>query len=200
MQPGGASGQGRGSGEGKVVYIVTHNQHKFAEASAVLREFGIELRQIRAKKLEVQDEDVVNVARVAAEDAYGRFRVPLIVDDSGLYIDYLKGFPGPYSSYVLEKIGLNGVLRLLEGASCRRACFRTGLAYADGSRVVTFVGEVCGSIAYEPRGSGGFGYDPIFVPEGYDKTFAEMDMESKNRLSHRGSALRKFAAWYLSVT
>jgi XTP/dITP diphosphohydrolase len=179
------------------LYMVTHNDRKFLEASLILKPYGIELQQIKAEKLEVQDEDVVRIAEVAARHAYEQFRVPLIVDDSGLYIEALNGFPGPYSSFFLEKVGLSGVLKLLSGVTNRRACFRTGLAYADEEGVRTFVGEVCGSIAESPRGSGGFGYDPLFVPEGHSRTFAEMSVEEKDSMSHRGRALRAFAEWYL---
>ena len=180
------------------LYMVTRNRGKFAEAREELARFGIELRQIEGDKLEVQSEDVVEVARRAAEDAYRRYGVPLIVDDTGLYIEALNGFPGPYSSYVIRKIGLEGVLKLMEGVANRRACFRTAVAYADGAGVVHFVGEACGTIAERPRGASGFGYDPIFVPDGETRTYAEMTVEEKNRVSHRGRALRSFAAWYLS--
>jgi len=84
----------------------------------------------------------------------------------------------------------------MEGAANRGACFRTGLAYADGSGVRTFVGEACGTIAEAPRGFNGFGYDPVFMPDGETRTFAEMSVEEKDRVSHRGRALRAFAEWY----
>jgi dITPase (EC 3.6.1.-) len=181
-----------------VLYIVTTNEGKFREARELLAAYGIELGQIRDEKLEVQDDDVELIARVAAEEAFRKHGVPLIVDDTGLYVEALNGFPGPYSSYVLSKVGLRGFLKLMEGVENRRACFRTAVAFADGTGVYTFTGETCGRIAESPRGSGGFGYDPVFVPEGQTRTYAEMGLEEKNAISHRGKALRAFASWYLA--
>ncbi len=180
------------------LYMVTRNRGKFEEARQELASYGIELGQIEAEKLEVQSDDVVAIARVAAEDAFRKLHLPLIVDDTGLYIRALNGFPGPYSSYVLERIGLQGVLRLLEGVPDRHACFRTAVAYVDDDGVAVFTGETCGTIAERPRGSMGFGYDPIFVPEGERRTYAEMGVAEKNRISHRGKALRSFASWYVA--
>ncbi len=180
------------------LYMVTRNAGKFEEARLELSRFNIELRQIDADKLEVQSDDVVVIAARAAEAAYREFRVPLIVDDTGLFINALNGFPGPYSSYVLRTIGLKGVLRLMSGIDDRSACFRTAVAYADDSGVKAFTGETCGRLALSPRGSSGFGYDPIFIPQGESRTYAEMDVGEKNRLSHRGKALRSFATWYVN--
>ncbi len=180
------------------LHMVTRNQGKFREASLELSKFGIELLQIPDDKVELQSDDVSEIALFAARQAYARHRVPLVVDDTGLYIESLNGFPGPYSSYVLRKIGLQGVLRLLDGVTNRRACFRTAVAYVDGTEESLFTGETCGFIVEAPRGSLGFGYDPIFVPEGSNRTFAEMSVEEKNALSHRGRALRALGSWLAS--
>ncbi|MGC9071850.1 MAG: XTP/dITP diphosphatase [Acidilobus sp.] len=180
------------------LYMVTRNRGKFDEARLELASFGIELRQLEVDKLEVQSEDVVEIASTAARHAYETFRAPLIVDDTGLYIEAFGGFPGPYSSYIIKKIGLDGVLRLMEGVANRRACFRTAVAYADEEGVRVFTGETCGNISHRPIGSSGFGYDPIFIPDGEVRTYAEMTIQEKNALSHRGKALRTFASWYVS--
>jgi len=164
-----------------VLYMVTTNDGKFREARELLAAYGIELGQIKDEKLEVQHDDVELIARVAAEEAFRRHRVPLIVDDTGLYVEALNGFPGPYSSYVISKVGLRGFLKLMEGVENRRACFRTAVAFADGTGVYTFTGETCGRIA-----------------EGQTRTYAEMGLEEKNAISHRGKALRAFASWYLA--
>lgn len=179
--------------------MVTRNAGKFEEARQELARFNIELRRIDADKLEVQSDDVTVIATRAAEAAYREFGVPLIVDDTGLYIKALRGFPGPYSSYVLRTIGLEGVLKLLSGVEERSACFRTAVAYVDEAGVKVFTGETCGTLTKEPRGTSGFGYDPIFVPDGESRTYAEMDVSEKNRVSHRGKALRAFAAWYINA-
>ncbi|NOZ89276.1 MAG: RdgB/HAM1 family non-canonical purine NTP pyrophosphatase, partial [Crenarchaeota archaeon] len=130
-----------------------------------------------------------------AAAAYALTGTPVAVEDAGLFVDALSGFPGPYSSYVYKTIGVHGILRLLEGEENRAARFVSVIAYAGPWGVQLFRGEVKGSIAAEPRGSGGFGFDPIFIPEGADKTFAEMNIEEKNMYSHRARAARKLCSW-----
>lgn len=177
------------------IVIATSNKHKVAEISAVLSDCNISLVQSDAPKLEVQASDICEVAGLAALQAYMIIHKPVIVEDAGLFIEYLRGFPGPYSSYVFETIGLKGILKLLEGTSNRRALFRSCIALATSKGVYYFRGEVRGNIAYEPRGSKGFGYDPIFIPEGVDRTFGEMSLEEKNMYSHRAKAARKLCSW-----
>ena len=178
------------------IYLVTGNKHKLQEVSQILAPYGIIVEQARAPKLEIQAETLSVVAETAALHAYLALGRPLVVDDSGLFIEALNGFPGPYSSYVYSTIGYTGILRLMERVENRRACFRAAVAYAGPGLVKVFHGEVCGHIAYEPRGDQGFGFDPIFIPQGYDKTFAEMKSAEKNAVSHRGRAFRAFAEWY----
>ena len=92
----------------------------------------------------------------------GKLKTPLIVDDTGFSIDALNGFPGPYAAYVLNTIGNTGILKLMEGVTDRRARFTTAIAYADEQGIQVFTGTIEGRITTSPRGSGGFGYDPIF--------------------------------------
>ncbi|MEM0332314.1 MAG: non-canonical purine NTP pyrophosphatase, partial [Archaeoglobaceae archaeon] len=110
----------------------------------------------------------------------------------GLFIEALKGFPGVYSSYVFKTIGNEGILKLMDGITNRRAYFKAVLAYWDGKEIHIFEGKVEGEIATEIRGSGGFGFDPIFLYN--KKTFAEMGDE-KNEVSHRRRVLEKFFTW-----
>jgi XTP/dITP diphosphohydrolase len=125
----------------------------------------------------------------------------VLADDSGLCVDALFGGPGvlsarfaPHLSYS-EKNRL--LLSMLEDGEPRSARFVCVLAFAAIEtplpKLITLSGSVEGSLAFEPRGKGGFGYDPIFIPDGYDKTFGELDAETKNRLSHRGNAARALA-------
>ena len=180
---------------GCVFHLVTGNRHKVEEAQSLLSGTGIILRQAPVEKMEVQDEDLARIALEAARHAYSRIRAPVIVDDSGLFVDSLKGFPGPYSSYAYKTIGVEGLLRLMHGVADRRACFRTALAVIYPPLERVFEGLSCGQIALEPRGSHGFGFDPVFIPEGENRTFAEMSLEEKNRYSHRARAFRAFAEW-----
>jgi len=177
------------------VLFATGNRHKLEELGRVLRECGLVPRTVDVAKLEVQSDDIGVVAAYAAVHAYSVLGRPVLVEDAGLFVNALGGFPGPYSSYVYKTIGLNGLLKLLEGVRERTAVFRSALAYAGPWGVVVFKGEVRGRIAEEPRGSAGFGFDPVFIPEGVERTFAEMSTEEKNRISHRARAARKFCDW-----
>lgn len=178
------------------LYLVTGNKHKLEEANDILKSYGVRVEQAPVReKLEIQSNSLEEIAIYAARHAYKLMRVPLVVDDSGLFVDALNGFPGPYSSYVYKKIGYEGLLRLLEGADNRRACFKTVAALILPPVEKVFTGETCGVIAWEARGSHGFGFDPIFIPDGYKKTYAEMSPEEKNRISHRFKAFSKLGEW-----
>jgi XTP/dITP diphosphohydrolase len=111
-----------------------------------------------------------------------------LVEDSGLFLDGLSGFPGVYSAYIYRIWKFEEILELLRHRS-RTATFRTVAGVQRGSRRAYFVGECRGSIARAPRGSHGFGFDPIFVPQRSRRTFAELEPVEKLRISHRGKAL-----------
>lgn len=172
------------------ILVVTSNKSKGEEALEILRKLGVRARLVLMKKVEIQSESLEEIALHAARTAYINLRKPLVVDDSGLFIEALNGFPGPYSSYVYSKIGLRGILKLMENIDDRRACFKTALALILPPLEKVYTGTVCGYIAREPRGSHGFGFDPIFIPEGYTVTYAELSMEEKNRISHRFKAYK----------
>ena len=177
------------------VLFATSNEGKLRELRAVLEPCGYRVEPAPVAKLEIQSEDIARIAVVAASTAYSILGEPVAVEDAGLFIDALGGFPGPYSSYVYKTIGIRGILKLMEGVADRRARFRAVIAYAGPWGVEVFEGVVEGRIAEEPRGSGGFGFDPIFIPDGYKKTFAEMGVEEKSRISHRARAASRLCEW-----
>jgi len=179
------------------LYLASKNVGKISELRKLGSYFGIEVVPVDLPKVEIQSESLEEVSLYSAVNAFLTFRRPLIVEDSGLYIEALNLFPGAYSSFVYKTIGIRGVLKLLEGVENRRAYFKSVIALAAPNlpEVKLFTGVVRGVIAAEPRGSGGFGFDPIFIPEGFSKTFAEMSEEEKNRVSHRGGAFRALASW-----
>ena len=144
---------------------------------------------------EYRSEDVGEIARGKAQHAYSQLKVPLIVDDTGFFIDALKGFPGPYAAYVLQSIGNTGILKLMSAVSDRNARFVTAIAFADEQGVHVFKGTIEGRITSSPRGTGGFGYDPIFETGG--KTLAEIPLDEKSRISHRARALAAFHDWFV---
>jgi XTP/dITP diphosphohydrolase len=183
---------------GRLVFFATGNYHKFDEARLVLAEFNIATAMTKMKAWEVQDNDIENIAKASAKEAAQRSCLPVIVEDAGLFIEALNGFPGPYSKFVHRTLGMEGVLKLLENCQDRKACFKSAVAFSNRLREVKcFLGVVEGRIIEEIRGTGGFGFDPIFEPkEKPGKTFGEMSLSDKNSISHRSRALRDFAKWY----
>jgi XTP/dITP diphosphohydrolase len=172
--------------------------HKFDEVRRVLAEYGLATVMLKIKTFEVQDDDVENIAKMSALSAFREVNLPVIVEDAGLFIEALNGFPGPYSSYAYRTIGVNGILKLMNGVDNRKAQFKSVVAFCNSiNSVKCFHGVSNGRISEKPRGSGGFGFDPIFEPEEKPgRTFAEMSIEEKNMFSHRAKAIRMFAEWY----
>jgi XTP/dITP diphosphohydrolase len=182
------------------VTFASTNQNKFREVQSILLPCGISVDFEQAGDLlEIQSDSLAEIAREKAKSAYAKVARPVIVEDDGLYINALKGFPGPYSSHAFKTIGNAGVLKLLEGEDDRSAYFCSIIAYFDGKDLQTFEGRVEGQIVIVTPASmakGGWGYDPIFVPKGAEATFAELAY-NKNDYSHRKRALAKFAEWCL---
>jgi XTP/dITP diphosphohydrolase len=184
----------------KIAYFVTSNFNKFQEARNILSKCNISTAMLRIGAIEIQDSKLETIAKYSVKDALKKCRLPIFVEDSGLFIDALGGFPGPYSKYVYSTIGLTGVLKLMENVKNRSAHFQSVIAFGSpDSKPVCFIGIVKGNLTLRKRGISGFGYDPIFEPEESDgKTFAELTILEKNSVSHRGEALRKFADWISS--
>lgn len=172
-----------------MLQFVTSNAGKAREAHEYLPR---EVQQVAYDYPEIQSSSLAEIAIEGARDAYEEIGEPVFVDDAGLFIDAFDGFPGPYSSYVEEKLGIERVQQLTASEETHRARFRAIIAYADGDGIETFEGVIRGRIV-PPRGEGGFGYDPIF--EHNETTFAEMTTEEKNAVSHRGRALAAFGDW-----
>ncbi len=170
--------------------LVTSNKGKFAEYNLIFKENGIELEHFNLKYPEEQLENLEDVARRSVCYLTGIIKEKFFIDDSGIFIDALNGFPGVYSSYVQATLGNKGILKLMDGIENRRAVFRTSIAFYDGE-IHFFNGEVEGIISYMERGNKGFGYDPIFIPNGERRTYAEMETAEKNMISHRGIATLK---------
>jgi XTP/dITP diphosphohydrolase len=173
-----------------MIYFVTSNSGKFAEARAILGD----LIQRDLGYTEIQADTLEEVASYGIREVMEKQQAPVIIEDAGLFIKGLKGFPGVYSAYVQETLGNAGILRLMAGVSDRQAFFRSVVCYGEpGMSPRMFQGEVHGQIGFEPRGSQGFGYDPIFYVDG--KSLAEMELEEKNRISHRSASLHALKAW-----
>ncbi|CAI8361866.1 MAG: dITP/XTP pyrophosphatase [Marine Group II euryarchaeote MED-G33] len=181
--------------------FLTGNSGKLVEAQNLLSPLGWEIQsfQIDGKVPEIIEPQSDNLTTVALAKiaqgvellaTQGRFEESLLVEDSGLFIDALPEFPGVYSAHVLQSIGCEGILRLLD--ENRSAHFLTVAALWTGEAVEVFVGRCDGTISIDVKGDGGFGYDPIFIPNECEngRTFSEMSAEEKSTYSHRGRALR----------
>lgn len=176
------------------IIFVTGNKHKVEEARSILSPLGITVEQNNCGYPELQEDELEKIAAFGAEWAANKLGSEVIVDDSGLFIQALGGFPGPYSAYVFDTLGNDRILKLMDGDTDRNAVFRCAIGYCvPGEKARVFTGEVKGDISIEGSGNAGFGYDPIFAVGG--RTFGEMGEEDKNRLSHRYRALLKFAEW-----
>lgn len=171
-----------------MIYFVTSNKHKYEEIKKII-EYEIEM--ITIPYPEIQANELEEVARYGVEYLKNKIDGEFFIEDSGLFIETLNGFPGVYSSYVFKTIGNEGILKLMERKENRKAKFISIIAYYNGS-IKIFKGECEGEIAQEIRGNKGFGFDPIFIPKGSEKTFGEMEKEEKNLYSHRGKSARKF--------
>lgn len=184
------------------IFLASGNPHKIEELKQILHPMGIELKSaLDFPNTEEVDEDQPDLSGNALKKArfwYQKTSIPSLADDTGLEVNALNGAPGVFSArYAGEKASYDdNVKKLLsELSKCenRTAQFRTAIAYLDSEgKEYLFEGICRGEIIMERRGGKGFGYDPIFVPEGYDKTFAELNSEEKNKISHRGLAIQKF--------
>jgi XTP/dITP diphosphohydrolase len=178
--------------------FVTGNSDKFNEAERILKRVGFIVEQYPNRPVEIQSNSLEEIARHSCLQALREANQPLFVEDAGLFIYHLNGFPGPYSSYVLHTLSNPGLLKLMEGIKNRVAEFRSVVAYGGPDQeIVCFEGRTKGTISQRIRGTH-WGFDPIFIPtEGDGSTYSEMPMEMKNQLSHRAKALAQFSQWLL---
>jgi XTP/dITP diphosphohydrolase len=179
--------------------FATNNAHKLEEVSLILGG-RIKLLSLNDINCHVDIPETASTlegnALLKAEYIYGNYGLNCFADDTGLEVEALNNEPGVYSArYAGEEknpqANMLKVLQQLEGKKNRKARFRTVIALLLNGKEYLFEGTVCGQIIKEKRGSSGFGYDPIFMPEGYDKTFAELGNDVKNTISHRAAAVNK---------
>ena len=177
-----------------VLYFASSNKHKFDEAKSILNHYGIQLEFFKCTLEEIQADSIKDIAIHKAKAAFALCRKPVIIEDAGLQIPALNNFPGPYSSYVFQTIGNKGILNLV-GTRNRQASFRSVIVYCDRKQIHYSSGIVSGKLSKVVRGQG-WGYDPIFIPDGKKQTFAQIKDE-KNLISHRYKALERFSTWFV---
>ena len=191
------------------ILFVSSNDNKVREARRILSKFGINVLHYEGKIREIQENSLSKIASQKVLDAYEEARkrklprgagihtgpTGVIVEDDGLFIDSLGGFPGPYSSYAYDTIGNKGIMNLLQNSEHRDAKFVAIIAYYNtDEEVKLFESSIPGKISKEIE-KGGWGYDPIFIPDGESKTYA--NVSDKDKFSHRAAALTKFSSWFL---
>ena len=196
---------------GPKLVIATHNSGKLREIRDLMAPFGIEC--VGAAELDLPEPEetgntFVDNADLKAREAADLSGLPTLADDSGLSVDALHGRPGIFSARWAEDAegnrdwmrAMERVRSELEAAgpdASRDAHFVCALALAwpDDGQAESFEGKVHGTLTWPPRGDRGFGYDPIFIPAGHDRTFGEMEPEEKHAISHRADAFRRLVEW-----
>jgi XTP/dITP diphosphohydrolase len=187
--------------------FATNNPHKFKEVKMILPE---DFHLLSLRDIDCMDElpetgkTIVSNAYQKARYVHDKFGVDCFADDTGLEVAALNGRPGVYSArYAGERAdssdNIEKLLTEMKGVENRRAAFRTVIALLIGDKEYSFEGLVNGSITKKISGTKGFGYDPVFIPEGFTQTFSEMSDEEKNKLSHRGKAVGKLIEFLKTI-
>jgi len=176
------------------LYFLSSNVNKYEEIRSVLERYGILLKFRCTTLPELQADSLNRVALEKGKVAFKSIAKPVIVEDDGLLIHALGGFPGPYSSFIFRTIGNKGILKLLSTSKDRSASFVSVFVYTDVNVTRRFVGKVDGKISLKPKGRG-WGYDPIFIPKESKRTFGQLG-KGKTFISHRALAVSSFAKWY----
>ncbi|MFT7034722.1 MAG: XTP/dITP diphosphohydrolase [Cyclobacteriaceae bacterium] len=188
------------------ICFATHNENKLREVRSILHPTKIvgltELGQ--HEEIPETGQTLDENSLLKAQFLFTKFQLNCFADDTGLEVESLNGSPGVYSArYAGDKkdnqANIDLLMKNLEGITNRNARFRTVISLILNGETLTFEGIVNGRITEELSGSEGFGYDPIFIPEGYDITFAQMSLEEKNSISHRGKALKKLVDYLRST-
>jgi XTP/dITP diphosphohydrolase len=181
------------------INFASNNPHKIVEVKGILESLGIKVNPLKSKVREIQSNSLEEIAADSAKITAQATCKSIVVEDAGLHIEALGGFPGPYSSYVYDTIGCNGILKLMDKLAKRTATFRSAVSYCEpNSEPKIFTGEVRGKISLTRRGGRRFGFDPIFIPDELDgRTFSELNVSEKNKISHRFRAFAKLANWLL---
>ncbi|MCL4451274.1 MAG: non-canonical purine NTP pyrophosphatase [Candidatus Thermoplasmatota archaeon] len=178
--------------------LVTSNRHKFEEIAAMFGVAGIPLEWKHVKYEEIQEDTTEIISYRSCVEVRKELHDDFFLEDTGLYIPALHGFPGPYSSYVNATIGYAGIQRLVDGKD-PTAYFKTVVSLSMNGTIMQFGGVLKGAISGQAKGSTGFGFDPVFIPEGEVLTLAEMDIDAKNRLSHRGRAVSALIRYLITL-
>jgi len=168
----------------KTIYFVTGNENKYREVKNIIGD-SFDLQRVDVDTVEIQSASLMEISKAKAKSAYEQTGKPVVVEDVGFYIKALNGFPGPFIKFVEKSMGNGGTIELLGDRENRKAYVRVLALYHDGKEFIVGEGIVNGELTREVREGEGWGFDHTFIPEGHDKTFSEMGLEEKNKISHR---------------
>jgi len=169
------------------LYFITGNKNKFGEVKSILPL----VEQLDIDLPEIQSTDAKEIIKAKLLEALKHKKADFIVEDTSLYFDCLNGLPGPMVKWFIKSIGNEGLFRIVENFENDKAEAKTIIGYADSKKEIYFFEGIIKGKVVSPRGNSGFGWDTIFQPEGYSKSFAEMSQEEKNSISMRRVALNK---------
>lgn len=185
--------------------FVTSNIHKFEEISDYFKDTKLKINHVNQKYAELQADSFLQIVLSSSSILSSTIDQPFIIEDSGLSVSDLNNFPGPYSSYVFQTIGWDGILKLMKNVDNRNAHFTSTIALAENDTIKTFEGITKGKISQQGQGDGGFGYDPIFIPKFVDdkgnenlRSYAQMSLSEKNILSHRAQSMKKLRDYLIT--
>lgn len=174
-----------------MIYFITGNKDKFEEVKSILSD----VEQLDIDLPEIQEIDAREIIKQKLLEALNHKEGEFIVEDTSLYFDCLKGLPGPLIKWFLKTIGNDGLAEIVEKLGNNKAEAKTIIGYAKNHEEIYFFEGVIKGKIVNPRGESGFGWDKIFLPDGYEKTFAEMNQEEKNEISMRRNALNKLSSF-----
>lgn len=166
--------------------LVTGNKNKLEEVKQIL---NINLKSEKIDLDEIQSLSLYEICEHKVKEAYKIIKKPVIVEDTGFFLDELNGLPGPFIKFFNSELGNNSMIKLLGNSKNRKAYSMTISAYYDGENLIFGVGKLKGEVTTELKKGEGFGFDFCFKPEGYDKTLSEIGLEEKNKISHRALSL-----------
>ena len=183
-----------------IVYLVTGNRHKVEEIKALLKEFGVTVKQLKEEKIEPKDWTIVKTAEYNAQEIANRLGKNIIVDDTGFFLDAYNNFPGHSPAWIFKTIGYEGIFKLLEG-KVRTGYFMTAAAFCKpGEKAKVFTGKMKGRVADKIRGldKDSMPYNKIFVPDDIPKPYIELSLKERNSISQRSKAVKKLGKWLRS--
>lgn len=167
----------------KQITLVTGNMAKLISTRQFLEPYGIKVDNIKMDTTEIQCDSIEEIAAFSAKEASDKLKCTVLKNDTGFFIEALDGFPGPYTHYVMERIGTDGILKLMRGITNRKAYYKEAFAYCEyGKKPVIFTSITKGKLAIRKSGKYGMRIDPIFIPDNYTKTMAHYNEDERFKM------------------